>query len=520
MASVNDGLGNTTSFAYDPSGNLTTISHPDGSTDTYRFNADSMIAEVKATTANATLYDLSTPRNALGDVTSQSATIPGSQTLTTGYSYDANEELTGTTLGTGPLSQPLSNFTYDPAGNLTAQSLAGQGVQSNTYNADSELTSSSDATTGTSTAYNYNTAGERTSETTTVAGEPLTTSFTWNGAGELTGESGPAGAPTGSFNYNGFGLLASNILGSVSYNMDSAVPDIISDGIHGFVRGPGGLVVEETTIGEEPMYYHHDQLGSIKALTGPNGHQLVSYTYSAYGASTASATGIVNPFGFADSYTDPLTGLIYLTNRWYDPATAQFISVDPEVAATGTPYSYAGDDPINNIDPTGLAWCSFLPAGCGTISNFDTGAVSGVETITPAVHTLATGVAAVASACAVFTADPACGAVAAGAGTIAAGTGLIMYADGQQSGGATANDLFDLGLSAFSGAAEVASAADTAAAEDAQNLAYAYDPGSAGEAYQGDIAGAYSEMAGNQQLISRGFSSGSLGNGLYGMACA
>ena len=40
--------------------------------------------------------------------------------------------------------------------------------------------------------------------------------------------------------------------------------------------------------------------------------------------------------------------------RYYDPATGQFLSVDPLVAATEQPYSYAGNNPVNVTDPSGL----------------------------------------------------------------------------------------------------------------------------------------------------------------------
>ena len=40
--------------------------------------------------------------------------------------------------------------------------------------------------------------------------------------------------------------------------------------------------------------------------------------------------------------------------RYYDPATGQFLSIDPAVAETDAPFNYAGDDPINEIDPSGL----------------------------------------------------------------------------------------------------------------------------------------------------------------------
>jgi len=40
--------------------------------------------------------------------------------------------------------------------------------------------------------------------------------------------------------------------------------------------------------------------------------------------------------------------------RYYDPSTAQFLSIDPLVGITGAPYSYAGDNPLDGTDPLGL----------------------------------------------------------------------------------------------------------------------------------------------------------------------
>ena len=51
-------------------------------------------------------------------------------------------------------------------------------------------------------------------------------------------------------------------------------------------------------------------------------------------AGTAGTTFI----GFQGAFTDP-SGLIYLVNRYYDPSTYQFLSVDPAVATTGQPYA-------------------------------------------------------------------------------------------------------------------------------------------------------------------------------------
>lgn len=44
--------------------------------------------------------------------------------------------------------------------------------------------------------------------------------------------------------------------------------------------------------------------------------------------------GNVMTVGFAGEYTDQESGLIYLRARYYDPATALFLTVDPLVSIT------------------------------------------------------------------------------------------------------------------------------------------------------------------------------------------
>ena len=41
-------------------------------------------------------------------------------------------------------------------------------------------------------------------------------------------------------------------------------------------------------------------------------------------------------------------------DRYYDPSTDQFLSVDPDLAETGQAYAFTGDDPLNATDPLGL----------------------------------------------------------------------------------------------------------------------------------------------------------------------
>ena len=44
-----------------------------------------------------------------------------------------------------------------------------------------------------------------------------------------------------------------------------------------------------------------------------------------------------------------------MINRYYDPTTDEFLSIDPQVAITKEPYVFTNDDPLNAEDPLGLS---------------------------------------------------------------------------------------------------------------------------------------------------------------------
>lgn len=88
-------------------------------------------------------------------------------------------------------------------------------------------------------------------------------------------------------------------------------------------------------------------------------HAAVQVSYSPYGeGSYIVGARALTPYGFEGGYNEP-SGLIYLLSRYYDAQTEQFISVGLLVAQTGQPNAYAGSDPVNGSDPTGL--CGWDP---------------------------------------------------------------------------------------------------------------------------------------------------------------
>ncbi|HVX70242.1 MAG TPA: RHS repeat-associated core domain-containing protein [Mycobacteriales bacterium] len=100
-------------------------------------------------------------------------------------------------------------------------------------------------------------------------------------------------------------------------------------------------------------FFGHDQLGSTRLLTNPQGHVDATYDYDPYGNLTTHTGTADTPLRWAGQYQDT-TGLYYLRARYYDPATAQFLTRDPIEMISGRAYQYAGDDPLDAVDLTGL----------------------------------------------------------------------------------------------------------------------------------------------------------------------
>jgi RHS repeat-associated protein len=143
-------------------------------------------------------------------------------------------------------------------------------------------------------------------------------------------------------------LLAERVIEAIPYDWDQG--GTLGSYVYGRFRSSVEQINNSTgTV----TYLHHDQAGSTRLMTGSTGTVTGKCTYSAYGTPTCEGT-TTTPLGFDGQYTNSDTGLIYMRAREYDPTTAQFLTVDPEVGTTRAPYNYAEDNPLNEADPTGL----------------------------------------------------------------------------------------------------------------------------------------------------------------------
>lgn len=124
----------------------------------------------------------------------------------------------------------------------------------------------------------------------------------------------------------------------------------------------------------------HDQIGSTIALLNASGAQAATFAYSAYGAVTSSGT-VTTPLQYTGQYTDAESRLVFLRARYYDPATAEFLTVDPDTDLTGTPYAYTGGNPLNAVDLSGRDWWNPFSWSSDTWSNIGTGALFGAAIV-------------------------------------------------------------------------------------------------------------------------------------------
>jgi RHS repeat-associated protein len=111
------------------------------------------------------------------------------------------------------------------------------------------------------------------------------------------------------------------------------------------------------------QYYHYDALGSVVAMTDPNGDVVQLYEYSVYGQVAASDANHPNRFMFTGREFDKDTGLYYYRARYYNPEIGRFLQTDPIGYGDGmNPYRYCGNGPLKWRDPLGLFTVAFYYA--------------------------------------------------------------------------------------------------------------------------------------------------------------
>jgi RHS repeat-associated protein len=342
LTSTTDGAGRRFTLGYDPMSRLTSLTQPDGLLDSLTYDNTGQLVGRIATLGASTIATWSATRDANGNILTETG-----QTGTTDYTYDAAGRLMS---ASGPSG--TATYSYDASGDRTSG--PGQPSGSFTYDADGRLLQDASAT------YTYDADGRLLTRTDKATGQATT--YQWDPRGELSAIKGAAGTTTYRYDPLGRRVQTTTASGTQSFAYDdqnlaasfgsSTTPQAT------YLSLPGYDQPLEATAGSTTDYYLQDGRGDISALTDSAGNVLDSYKYSPFGVPTVTGS-TPNPFAFAGREYDPATGLVYERSRYYDPSQGRFLSPDPVFSLS--PYQYAGDNPINYIDPSGNLLAEYAP---------------------------------------------------------------------------------------------------------------------------------------------------------------
>ena len=346
--------GARTTFGYDAAGQRTSTSYPNGVVMSMSYDTAGHLTLIQAVKGSTTLSKFSYTYGSAG-----LANGSGDMNLNiTTYSYDILNRLSEASVKHGTTQINDFKYQYDWSGNLTSSTLGiGATPTSYTYNAANELTGSTQGSTN--LTYSYDANGNLSGWTSGGL------SFSYNTLNQTTAISG------NNYSYSGSDqtdrVQAGNTSYVSSFNGISSQTD--SSGTTYYTRcscAKGTLVDERTPAGA--YYYLFDGLGSIVGLTDSNGTLVSTYQYDPYGNLTSSTGSVTNPWRFAGGYFDSSTGLYKFGTRYYNPGFGRWSQQDPVRGQLNDPtslnrYVYAGDDPVNFTDPSGMSsddFCFFL----------------------------------------------------------------------------------------------------------------------------------------------------------------
>ena len=269
------------------------------------------------------------------------------------YTYDnayrlKREAVTG---DPNPAKNGAVDYTFDAFGNRLSRvsSLAGVLSATSNYDANDRLTSD---------VYDAN------GNTRSASGR----SFTYDFEDRIKSADGNAIRLV----YDGDGNLASKTVAGVTtrYLIDEENPTGYSQVVEELVNGEvqaqytyGHTIVSQrrrTTIGWAVDYYSADGHGNIRQLTNESGVVTDTYDYDGFGKLLSRTGSTPNPYLYNGERFDADLGLYHLRARHYDPDRGRFMTMDPypgdiEEPASLHKYLYTFADPVNFIDPSGLA---------------------------------------------------------------------------------------------------------------------------------------------------------------------
>jgi RHS repeat-associated protein len=304
---ITDWAGGSVTIANNDAGQIASVTRANGVVTQYTYDADGRVASITESSNGSAIASTTITRDATGRIISTDQNVPQFNDPVPGVlqlGYDAAEQVAGST--------------YDGLGRLNADALR---------------------------------------------------SYNWDLASRLTGYSGADGSASATYDDAGLRVSRTGADGTVLnyvWNYATALPTVATVQSGGgdlryYVYAPDGTLLYSIEAADSSRhYYHFDQSGSTLFVTDDNANITDTYAITPFGESVAHSGSTDNPFtwlGQLGAMQEGSTSLFYLRARYYDSATARFLSRDPLPSNDPleiNPYQYAADNPVTNDDATGL----------------------------------------------------------------------------------------------------------------------------------------------------------------------
>ena len=286
------------------------------------------------------------------------------------YAYDKLDRVVTATpplaLQNAPFGLPAEQYGYDGVNNRVS-SAHQPGVW--TYNADNQLlTYGSGAAAQT---YQYDNNGNLRVRLTGDPSSPaITRTFSYTASGRLS-QVQDNGTTVATYKYDPMGRrMYQQTLSSTlwfQYSDEGLIAEFSESGsptrTYGWrpdgVWGSGPLWMADINgTGWTVHTYQNDVVGTPQRLANTQGVPTWKGVSEAYGRTVEVSSGVQNKLRFPGQREDSDTGLVYNYFRDYDPSIGRYIEGDPLGLDAGINlYAYAGDEPIDAVDFSGLAAC-------------------------------------------------------------------------------------------------------------------------------------------------------------------